>query len=300
MKIVIVGQGAIGLLWYHKLSENINNSVSLLCSDRIKTAPAHTYFTDVNGQINKLSLLLTTDKHLHSAELILVCVKSYHIKSALLSLIKHLNKCATIIFCHNGMSDNVAISSLQQPCYSLLTTHGVKIIKPFQAQHTGLGHNDLGLINGKVVVERQTHIINTLTQALPSLLLSQNIKIKQWQKLAINCVINPLTALNNIDNGEVLYDEYISTINKLLKEIILIAGREKVIFDFNELKAQVFNVAKSTAKNCSSMRSDILQKRRTEIDYINGYIVKLANKAHISVPENEKLWQEIKALECKY
>ena len=45
------------------------------------------------------------------------------------------------------------------------------------------------------------------------------------------------------------------------------------------------------------MRSDILQKRKTEVDYINGYVVAVANKMAFLVPENEKLLQQIKALE---
>lgn len=300
MRIVIVGQGAIGLLWYHHLFQNTSSSISLVCSNRIKNTPTYTHLTDFDNQTRQLPLLLATTKDLNNAELILVCVKSYHIESALIPLIKYLNVSATIVLCHNGMFDTSNFSSLVQPCYSLLTTHGVKVIKPFQVQHTGLGHNDLGLVSGRSVTEIENSIVSTLTQALPSLLLSKNIKEKQWQKLAVNCVINPLTALNNISNGDVLNDKYISKIDNLLKEIILVAEHEKVIFDFNELKRQVLNVAKSTAINCSSMRSDVLHQRKTEIDYINGYIVKLAKKAEISVPENKKLWQEIKALELQY
>ena len=297
MNIVIVGQGAIGLLWYHQLVENKKNNVTLLCSKRLKEASAQTYFTNTENQTRETPLALVTDNDIHQAELILVCVKSYHLASALIPISEQINPCAALVFCHNGMVDLKSLPSLTQPCYTLLTTHGAKIIKPFHVQHTGVGHNDLGLVSGNIAVEHENSMMSILEQALPSLALSDDIKKKQWQKLAINSVINPITALDNINNGEVVNEKYIVLIDQLLKEIILVATYENVVFNFQELKAKVLNVALMTAKNCSSMRSDILQQRRTEIDYINGYIVSLSKKAGIAVPENERLLQEVKALE---
>ena len=162
-----------------------------------------------------------------------------------------------------------------------------------------LGHNDLGLIYGSIQQKKQAQVVKALATALPSLTLSHHIKEKQWLKLAINCVINPLTAIDNIENGQLLQQKYSIIIDKLLAEIISVANKEDIIFSFEDLKNQVLDVAEKTAKNCSSMRSDILKKRKTEIDYINGYIANTAKKIGISVPEHEKLIQQVRALEVK-
>jgi 2-dehydropantoate 2-reductase len=197
------------------------------------------------------------------------------------------------------MVDFNQLPDLSQACYTLLTTHGSKIIQPFHVQHTGLGHNDLGLIYGSIQQKKQAQVVKALATALPSLTLSHHIKEKQWLKLAINCVINPLTAIDNIENGQLLQQKYSIIIDKLLAEIISVANKEDIIFSFDDLKNQVLDVAEKTAKNCSSMRSDILKKRKTEIDYINGYIANTAKKIGISVPEHEKLIQQVRALEVK-
>lgn len=296
MNIIIIGQGAIGLLWYHQLAENTHNKVSLICSTRVNRPPENILFTDINNQTTSMPLALANNESLNTADILLVCVKSYQIEAALLPVIEQLNTNASIIFCHNGMRANNHLASVAQPCYVLLTTHASKIITPFHAQHTGLGHNDLGLISAKPVPSIQKKLVSTLSIALPSLTLSDNIKAKQWLKLAINCVINPITALDNINNGQLLNAKYTLAIELLLKEIIAIAAHENITFDFNELKTQVLTIAKNTAENCSSMRSDILQQRPTEIDYINGYIVSLARKVGTSVPENEKIVQQVKRL----
>ncbi|WP_085298238.1 ketopantoate reductase family protein [Cognaticolwellia mytili] len=293
MNIVIVGQGAIGLLWYHRLINNSSNRVSLLCSARIISQPTETFFTSIENQTTRQPLISANNAALATADIILFCLKSYHISSALAPIFKQVSAKAVIVFCHNGMGAIENLAKLSQPCYALLTTHGSKIISPLHAQHTGLGHNDLGLISGKPPLI-QEQIIKTLATALPSLTLSNNIKAKQWLKLAINCVINPITALDDVNNGQLLNNNYAVLIDQVLKEIIAVAACEGIRFGYNELKLQVLAVARKTAKNCSSMRSDILQQRPTEIDYINGYIVSLAKKNGLCVPTNARLVQRVK------
>jgi 2-dehydropantoate 2-reductase len=296
MKIAIIGQGAIGLLWYHQLAKDTCNDVSLLYSPRIKSIPISTTLTDIDNLQTSRPLIIATSEKLQQAELVLICVKSYHIKSVLVSSVAQVSSTASIVFCHNGIVDFEQLKALKQPCYTLLTTHGSKIVKPFHAHHTGLGHNDLGLISGSVDAIEQNEVISTLAKALPSLTFSHNIKEKQWLKLIINCVINPITAIDNVENGQLTDNKYSAIIDKLLIEIVAIADDQGINFDINELKAQILSVATKTAMNSSSMRSDIQKKRQTEIDYINGYIVGLAKKMGLAVPENEKLLKQVKAL----
>jgi len=297
MNITVIGQGAIGLLWYHRLAENSKNHVSLICSSRTTSVPKEIKFTDINNITSSNVLISANNQILAHAELILCCVKSYHVAEAITSLKNRISSNAIIIFCHNGMVNFKQLPNLPQTCYTLLTTHGSKVIQPFHVQHTGLGHNDLGLITGTAQQEQQAEMVTTLATALPSLTLSHHIKEKQWLKLAINCVINPLTAINDVENGQLLQRKYNKIIDKLLTEIISVAKYEGMQFSLDELKTQVLSVATMTGKNCSSMRSDILKKRKTEIDYINGYITNTAKSLHITVPENEKLTLQIKALE---
>ncbi len=297
MNIVIIGQGAIGLLWYHKLSKQASNQVSLQCSARITQAPKHSLFTDRENHTTSQPLTLATASDLQTADVILVCLKSYNIAPLLPSLAKIVSTSTSVIFCHNGMINPQQFLVLNQPCYTLLTTHASKIIEPFHTKHTGLGHNDIGLICGDAERTQQEKVIQCLAEALPTVSFSENINTKQWLKLAINCVINPITAINNIANGAIVHTQFQQQIAMILKEVVLIAEHDGVLFDHQQLIARVLTVAKNTADNCSSMRSDILQQRRTEIDDINGYVVNLAKRLNITLVENERLVREIKALE---
>jgi 2-dehydropantoate 2-reductase len=130
--------------------------------------------------------------------------------------------------------------------------------------------------------------------------LEDNIAYKQWLKLAINCVINPITAWYDIDNGLVNEAKFTDKIEKLLVEIVAVAKTQGVVLDKDELESTVQKVALTTAKNCSSMRCDILAKRKTEIDYINGYIHQIGQKNALATPENTKMWQAIKNIELYF
>ena len=266
-------------------------------------------FTNILGASSLIPVIPATDNHLASADVILICVKSYQVKSVLSDTSRQLNKKSVIILCHNGMgafeeylellgvqSDDKSVF-FSQTVLSLLITHGSKKNSKQHIIHTGQGKGDLGLIYGdynQLLFQKITASLNTV---LPNITWYDNIKEKQWLKLAINSVINPLTAINNMPNGDVLLPTYHQQINLLINEFIAVAYHHGINFSNTFLFSMISDVAKKTAVNRSSMLSDVKNKQRTEIDYINGYIVKLGKQDNIATTEHQALIKHIKALE---
>jgi len=301
MKILVVGQGAIGLLWYAHLLEVAKHSdhISLLTSESDDKAISELSFTTRAQEQKTYPLIRATQKDIQAAQLILVCVKSYQVEQVIAQLNKDINEHADIILSHNGMGTFEELPTFfvrRHNIFTLLTTHGCKRTAPFQAIHTGTGVSDFGLLTpGKTSDFKR--LIQRLNSALPEVYWHDSIKEKQWLKLAINCVINPITAIDNIENAGVLASKYQARITGILSELIALAGMENVILpDKADLLARVRLVAKNTAKNASSMRCDVLAGRQTEIDYINGYIHRLGQKHGIATPENTRMWQEVNGL----
>ena len=270
MNIVIIGQGAIGLLWYFKLSQKPENNVSLQCSERLNNAPNQLFFIDTAKQEHQQRLRFTREVDFQQADLVIYCLKAYAIKDAQQKYNSIINKKAIIIYSHNGLLalDNPLNQSPEhllssQTEISMLMTHGSLKTNDFQIIHTGAGQTDIGLIQGDISQEQIDKLINVLNTALPRVSWQSNIKEKQWLKLAINCVINPLTAIHNCDNGVISSEDYRQAISHLLQEIITIAEKNNLRLSLDELTRTVLTVAENTAENCSSMRSDILAKRKT-------------------------------------
>ncbi|GLX79273.1 2-dehydropantoate 2-reductase [Thalassotalea insulae] len=294
MNIVIVGQGAIGLLWYHKLSLNPEHQISLQCSARSQPIPENLSFTDTHGKV-QTKIVSANNKDLSNADIILFCLKAYSYQQAFNQYLPFIQQETPVILCHNGILAENEIPK-DHLLLSLLTTHGSKRIKAFSVEHTGIGVNDLGIIQGKISNSQIELLTDVLNQALPETVWHEDINAKQWRKLAVNCVINPLTAINNCDNGVLTSAAFQPKIKAILLEVIAVAKHFKLNFDINELTSLVLSVAQQTATNCSSMRSDILNGRKTEIAQINGFIVQQGANLNIATPINSELTHAVNAL----
>ncbi|WP_420935375.1 ketopantoate reductase family protein [Alteromonas sp. A081] len=196
-----------------------------------------------------------------------------------LGSIKHPNLCA--------LTDSFNADSLLETDCLLKTNRLVEIEKLSTA--------------GKLSkAERESRQLLTaytlLNRALPPVALSNNILHALWSKLAVNAVINPLTALNNVPNLAICDEGYSKLIHDICQEFVAVAEAYGENFDLIEIKDKVMQVAKATGRNFSSMHQDVHYKRQTEIDAINGYIVSMAQKKGISVPTNTLLVKRVKAL----
>lgn len=293
MNIVIVGRGAIGLLFYQALQYNADLNVSVL---KYKNHFSQVCFSNINGYSTMLNITETSSLALQQANIILICVKAYQVQSALENIKATLSSNAIIILCHNGIID---ISKLhtndgsQHAILSMLTTHGCKKVTPKHIIHTGEGHCDIGLYRGSIAQHKITNIIELFSKALLNVYWQENILYKQWLKLAINCVINPLTAIYNIPNGDILKPKYQKEITQIINEFIAIAKSQQLDFNHDELQTTIKNVAQATALNTSSMRSDVMQGKQTEIDHINGYLIELGKENNIATPLNTQFYQEM-------
>lgn len=294
MNIVVVGQGAIGLLWYAYLTKNKVNTY-LQTSDSFSTKQHSVTLQKRNQESEELPLHLASKSHLAKADIVLFCTKSYQVSSAIEQYIPHLSQNALILLCHNGMLSKQRILTMvgSRKVALMLTTHGCKKHDTLSIEHTGEGDSHIGFIS-----DHAHHLLTDLPmqEALPEVIVDENINQRQWLKLAVNCVINPLTAIHNIENGDIGNQAYQQTIDKVLSEVAAVAKSLGVVLDQNQLIQSALMVAKKTARNSSSMRSDILNKRKTEIAQINGFIVEQGQALNIATPENKHLVDQVNAL----
>jgi len=118
-----------------------------------------------------------------------------------------------------------------------------------------------------------------------------------WGKLVINAAINPLTALLQISNGELLNRPAArEMMAELACEAAQVANAENVGLPFSDPVEAAEDVARKTAANHSSMLQDVLRHAPTEIDAICGAVVKTAQKHGINAPANWACWKLIQAL----
>ncbi len=119
----------------------------------------------------------------------------------------------------------------------------------------------------------------------------------RWLKLAVNAVINPLTALFEVKNGAIHDNPLLKELSeKLLEEIVKVINTLNIELALDPRK-HLIEVISTTSNNISSMLQDILNCRKTEIDYINGVIVEIGKFLGIDVHLNELIYKLIKIKE---
>jgi 2-dehydropantoate 2-reductase len=126
---------------------------------------------------------------------------------------------------------------------------------------------------------------------------AKDFKNHQWNKLFVNSVINPITALTRKHNGIVLSKYFEDTVEKIVEECVSVAAKEMCIANKDIVLDLVRSVASKTSMNTSSMLQDVQRGRKTEIDSINGHVIRLARKHGIKVPANETMYALVKSME---
>ncbi|MEZ0394409.1 MAG: 2-dehydropantoate 2-reductase [Desulfurococcaceae archaeon] len=99
-----------------------------------------------------------------------------------------------------------------------------------------------------------------------------DVDLYRWLKLAVNAVINPLTAIAKAKNKIVLDERARALVEAIVDEVVEAASASGYLLDRDRLVKHVLDAAAQTADNLSSMAQDVLAGRRTEIDFINGFV----------------------------
>ncbi|WP_458121729.1 ketopantoate reductase family protein [Paenibacillus sp. Z6-24] len=331
MIIDIFGAGSLGLLFYSKLAlteEEIQlnlwtrteEQASLIREQGVQFYPSadSVSFMDsltipAKGSVKPVSDIRQADQD-QKADVILVTVKQTHLT---IDFVRQLRKRAserTAIICfQNGIRmDNLWGDQWQ--VYAGITTEGAKKPSAYAVVHSGYGETVIGrLVQGHSTADRGDKskgaengqsdaillLLNLWTKAGLNASMSNNIEMAIYRKLMINAVINPLTALWRIPNGELLQSpERTSVMKRLYKEAIQVYDKADIEWS-ESLWNDILQVCRATASNTSSMLADVQQGRRTEIGWINGSIVEIGRRHQTAAPGHEWVCALIEAMTTK-
>lgn len=303
-KIGVIGAGAIGQLMFNLISTQVNlqtNAEVYLIARQLTSCSQTLQFTDIahSSHNHTVSVLGQDSPQLAKLDLIIICVKAYQVDELICHLLPKLANHCHIILLHNGMGPHLNavkhLASYPLMGLSLATTsQGALKHAQWQVTHTGSGQTTVGHYAGQKLADS---LKDCLTQAIPELTWHADIINALWQKLIVNCAINPLTAIFACKNGQLAEDHFAKQINTIVAECIEVAKADGISLSLAASVETIYKVINLTANNISSMYQDILQRRKTEIDYISGYVVERAAQHQITVPANIHNQQSIKALE---
>lgn len=302
MKIVIIGAGAMGCLYGGKLSAVPGNEVYLLdvWKDHIDAINQTGLMME-----EKESELVYSVKAERDATKVGICdLAIIFVKSTLTDVAVRSNRAVfgpetVTLTLQNGLG-NLELIAQEIGRENLLagtTAHGALMLGPGRMRHTGFGKTVIGEIDGKKT-ERVARIVEAMEKAGLETDLSENVLGLVWDKLLVNVGINAITGITKLQNGQLVeYPEINDILERAVEEAVAVAKAKGIKLSFPDPVAHTRDVCVATAANKSSMLQDILNGKRTEIDMINGAIVREGKMVNIETPVNVVLTNLIRFME---
>lgn len=290
----LLGCGALGGVFASLLTQSGQPTRVLLRDHHQSTLHPGIDFTSLEGHTQLLAIERGFVSKPGQIQRLLVMTKANQVIVALTPLVGKLAAGVPIVLLHNGMgiAEQVVALFPHNPVIAGVTSHGAMKSGHFVFRHTGKGETWLGPVNE--AARAHAALADELALALGQAGWDEQIRTRQWQKLAINCAINPLTALHKLKNGELAGPRFADTLQQVCVEVADVICAEGIPTTAEELLRRVMTVVELTADNNSSMHQDMEQKRETEIDAITGFLLASAAKHGIAVPVNQGLYQAIK------
>ena len=303
MKIAVVGAGAMGSLFGGLLTES-GADVWLLdiWAEHVKAINENGLNIEREDKFRSVSVKATTDPNrIGISDLVIIFVKSTNTSQAAKTAKFLMDDSSLILTLQNGMGNADTIAEVIEPTRIIAgtTSHGATMLGPGSIRHAGIGPTTIGMWadGGK---DKALYIAKFLTEAGIKTEAVDDIQSVIWNKLLVNVGINAITALTGIKNGQLLDLSATQDISRAAVEEAMELARAQGVMIREDSVGHVFEIAKATSPNRSSMGQDVDNKRLTEIEAINGFVVREASKIGLKVPVNKTLTALIETLQSHY
>lgn len=309
MHFLLVGPGALGCLLSSIVTKGIavtGDRLTLLDhnAERAKYLTGRGIIYQQGDTCSTVPATATSDpQHLEAVDVVLLCVKSYDVAVSLTFCRPLLTETTLVVFLQNGISHLSMGDHLGKATAAFgTTTEGATLLRRGHVRHAGSGVTSLGFLHnpddhGALLLEKTRAIFAAGGLQVET---TGNVLAKIWAKLFINVGINAFTATLACKNGELLTIPGIAErMRTAVYEAMCIARAEGIEVVDDPYRATRI-VCSKTAENVSSMLQDVRNRRRTEIDAINGAIVAKGLNYGIKTPENSLLYRQVKEIEAGY
>ncbi len=304
MRIGVLGAGSIGIL-FGTLFYQSGNDVILYNQNRTIVSSVRKHgvrLTETDGR--KFRVKIPVDfppRTLRDHDLVLVTVKAYDTIDVARRYSGSIGD-TTILTLQNGLGNYEILSKYLGKTSVLVgsTSEAALTTVPGMVAHTGTGSTWIGEYDGRNS-KRANEIVKAITETGLSVEGTRNIRGVLWSKAIVNSAINPVSALTRLSNGQVGSTSGLrSVMYSVITEGVRVSSAERVRLHPSSPRETMRSILRATAKNKSSMLQDVEHNRQTEIEQLNGMILRTAKKHGIRAPTTELLFQLVKALESSY
>lgn len=292
MTIAVLGPGAMGTLFGAFLSR-AGHRVWL-----IDHSPARAHqltkqgltVIEPEGEWKAPALGTAHPGQIGQADLLLIFVKSHQTAVAALPAKPCIGPKTLVLTLQNGLGNLEVLSEVFGAGLVAggITGHGATWLAPGQVRHAGRGVTVIGEQSGPAS-SRLTALRAFFQSAGIETDLTDHLASALWGKLVLNAAVNPVGALTGLPNGRLIQPPLAGLTVQVAREAASVAEGLEIPLPYPDPADKLREVCSATAENINSMLQDVRRRCRTEVEAINGAVVRSAAKAGLSAPLNAAL-----------
>jgi 2-dehydropantoate 2-reductase len=298
-RIAVVGAGAVGGYFGGIFARAGAPTIFIGRKHFVDAVNSKDLVLDKSEGQERIAAEVTTDMSVvRDCSLILFCVKSNDTSATAAQMAPFVRPDATVVCLQNGVdnADSVraATNTVALPAVVYIA---VSVPEPGRVKHLARGDLVIGPPSEKTI-----ELANVFDRAGISCRISDNIDGELWVKLLCNCALNAISALGRVRYGEITRSEdAIKLMENVVDEVLDVARAAGItlpgVRDRESGMAAAMEIATQMADALSSTAQDLNRGRLTEIDALNGYIVRRGAELGVSVPVNHALFTLVKLVE---
>ena len=295
MKIAVMGAGAVGCYFGGLLARAGHDVVLIARPAHVQAIRRHGLRMETLAFDVQVVLQASTEASVvRGAECVLVCVKSSDSARAAEAMAPHLDPAAAVFSLQNGVDNAERLQAvLQRPVVPAVVYVATEMAGPGHVRHHGRG--DLVLAPSPA----STALADALAAANVPVQVSDNVAGALWAKLVLNCAYNALSAITRLPYGEIMNSPGLAVpqvMQDIVHECQRVAQASGIALPADTLDA-VLHLAATMPGQMSSTAQDLARGKRSEIDHLNGYIVRRGEALGIATPVNRLLHTLVRLLE---
>lgn len=302
-RIAVVGAGAVGCYFGGMLARASAPVTLIGRAPRIEAINRDGLFIDSIHFKESVSVSASTElAAVRDADLVLLSVKTVDTESVAKLLAPYLAPDTLVVSLQNGV-DNVERIDFAAGIRAIpaVVYIAVEMVGPGRVKHSGRGDLIIGdpSPNHDVSESDLARIATTFMRADVPCRVSQNITAELWEKLIMNCSYNALSALSRSKYGRIARDPgTIAVMKRVVNEAVAVGSAAGVTLSADKMFAAVLKLgSEAMPEAISSTAQDIARGKPTEIDSLNGFLVRRGAELGVPTPVNQTLYSLVKLLE---
>jgi 2-dehydropantoate 2-reductase len=295
MRIAVMGAGAVGCYYGFMLARAGHDVVLIGRPQHVEAVKRQGLRLETQTFDEHIRVSASTEESaVRGAQLVLFCVKSTDTETGAAAIKPHLAPEALVLSLQNGVENADRLRALlPQEVIAAAVYVGTEMAGPGHVRHHG---------RGELVIERSKGsegLARTLIAAGVPTDISDNVRGALWAKLITNCAYNALSAITQLPYGRLVKGEgLIVVLHDLVEECVEVAKADGVTLP-DDIASTVRKIAETAPGQYSSTAQDLARGKRSEIDYLNGLIVRRGEALGIATPVNRTLHAIVKLIESK-